>query len=91
MHREVKLQKKFCESLREYAMEILNLKKKWSYLQKCSRKEKFEDKYVKDKKYCKVRGHCHFTSEYRGAAHCICNLKYRIPKQILLIFFLHQD
>ena len=30
-------------------------------------KEKVEDKYAKDKKYCKVRQHCHYTREYRGA------------------------
>ena len=30
---------------------------------------------------CKVGGHCHYTSEYRGAAHCICNLKYSVPKE----------
>ena len=24
-------------------------------------KEKFENKYVKDKKYCKVRDHCHYA------------------------------
>ena len=29
-------------------------------------KEKFEDKYAKDKKYHKVRYHWHHTSEYRG-------------------------
>ena len=27
-------------------------------------KEKFEDKNTKDKKYCKVRDHCHYTGEY---------------------------
>ena len=34
-----------------------------------------------DKKYHKVRDHCHFTGKYRGAAHNICNLRYKIPKQ----------
>ena len=31
-------------------------------------KENFENKYLKDKKYCKVRDQCHYTGEYRGAA-----------------------
>ena len=26
----------------------------------------FEDKNAKDKKYCKVGDHCHYTREYRG-------------------------
>ena len=34
-------------------------------------KETFKNKYVKDKKYCKVRDHCHYTGEYRGAKHSI--------------------
>ena len=46
-------------------------------------KEKFEKKYVKNKKYCKVGDHCHYTGDYRGAAHNICNLKYSLPKKFL--------
>ena len=50
-------------------------------------KKKIENKYLKDKKYRKVRDHCHYTEEYRGAAHhSICNLKYSIPKRIRIVF-----
>ena len=44
-------------------------------------KEKFQNKYLKDKKYCKVRDYCHYTGKYTGPAHSICNLKYSIPKK----------
>ena len=37
---------------------------------------------MKHKKYCKVRDHCHYTREYRGAVHSMCNLKYSVPKKI---------
>ena len=34
----------------------------------------------------KVRDHCHFTGEYRGAAHNECNLKCRKPLILPVIF-----
>ena len=40
---------------------------------------------MKDKKYCKVRDHCHYTGEYRGAAHSISNLKYCVSKKIPIV------
>ena len=49
-------------------------------------KEKIENKYVKDKKYRKVRDHCHYIGECRGAAHSICNLKYSVSKKIPIVF-----
>ena len=49
-------------------------------------KEKFENKYLKDKKYCKVRDHYHCTRKYRGAMHSICDLKYSVPKKIPTVF-----
>ena len=77
--------KKSCESLSEHAMKISNFKKKKTKLlikhQQESYKnakichichEKFENKCLKDKKYRKVVGHCHYTGKYRGAAHSIC-------------------
>ena len=30
--------------------------------------------------------HCHYTGKYRGAAHNICNLRYKIPKEIPVVF-----
>ena len=41
--------------------------------------EKFENKYLKDKKCPKVRD----IGEYRGAAHSMCNVKYSEPKKCL--------
>ena len=37
-------------------------------------------------KVFKVRDHCHFTGEYRGAAHFDCNLKCRKPLILPVIF-----
>ena len=78
--------KKFCESLTEYAMKIINFKKKKMKLLTKEQqesyentkicyicKEKFENKYLKDKKYSKVRDNCHYTGEYRSTVHSICN------------------
>ena len=33
-----------------------------------------------------VRDHCHYSGEYRGAAHNNCNLKYKIPDHIPILF-----
>ena len=41
---------------------------------------------MKNKKYLKVRDHCHYTGEFRGAAHGIYNLKYIVPKKIPTVF-----
>ena len=91
--------KKFCDSLREHIMKIINFKrnkiKLWTKeLQKsyengkicyiCEKKKKNENKYVKDKKYNKIRDHCHFTGEYTGAVHSICNLKYSVTSFLII-------
>ena len=39
-----------------------------------------------DKKYHKVRHHCHYTGKFRGAAHIICNLRYKTPKETPIVF-----
>ena len=91
--------KRFCESLREHATKITNFKKKNVKLLTIKQqesyenakicyicKEKFENKYLKDKKYRKVRYDCNHTGEYRGAVHSICNLKHSVPKRIPTVF-----
>ena len=80
--------KRLCESLREYAMKMINFKKKKNKLltkeqqESCENAkicyiclEKFEEKYLKNEKYRKVRGHCHYTGKYRGAVHRIYIIK----------------
>ena len=39
-----------------------------------------------DKQQQKVRDHCHYRGKYRGAAHNICNLRYKGPKEIPAVF-----
>ena len=34
----------------------------------------------------KVRDHCHYIEKFRGAAHNICNLRYKIPREISVAF-----
>ena len=34
----------------------------------------------------KVRDHCHYTVLYRGPAHSLCNLRYKIPSYIPVVF-----
>ena len=48
----------------------------------CICRENVEDKYAKDKKYCKVRDHCHYTSKDSGAAHSTYNLNMLYLKKL---------
>ena len=97
MYTEIKIVgKTFCQSLRDHSMKIINLKKKKMKLLTKEQEESYEDpeiwhickenlenKYMKDKEYCKARDHCHYTG---GAAHSICNLKHSLPKNIPIAF-----
>ena len=39
-----------------------------------------------NKKYFKVKDHCHYTGKYSGAVHSTCNLRYKTPKEITVVF-----
>ena len=45
----------------------------------------FSEKKRKEKKR-KVRDHCHYSGLYREAAHSSCNLQYKIPNYIPVVF-----
>ena len=85
--------KKFCKDLREHATKIINYEKKKMIPLTTEEKLYHNEQEICyickkefDKKNYKVRDHCHYTGKYRGAAHSICNLRYKIPKEIPVVF-----
>ena len=92
--------KEFCKDLRKHATKIINYEKKnmipltkeeesnYSKETNCHICKKrfinYEDDY--DKKYYKVKDYCYYTGTYKGAAHNNCSLKYKVQKEIPIIF-----
>ena len=33
-----------------------------------------------------MRDHCHLSGKFRGAAHEVCNIKYKVPKCFPVVF-----
>ena len=44
-------------------------------------------KIAKDKHFQKFRDHCHFTGKYKGAAHCMYNLRFNMPNEIPVVLY----
>ena len=88
--------KKFCKYLREHSIKIINYEKKKMIPLTTEEKIHYNEQEIcyickkefdkSNKKHYKVRDHCHYTGKYRGAAHNICNLRYKIPKEIPVVF-----
>ena len=85
---------KFCDYIKEEAHRLYHMfpekpmdpltKKQWKRYERASRCHIcFRPFNSKDPK---VRDHCHYTGCYRGPAHSLCNLRYRIPSYILVVF-----
>ena len=88
--------KKFCKDLREHVTKIINYEKK-KMIPLTTEEKVYHNKqkicYIckkefnnNDKRNYKVRDHCHYTGKYRGAAHNICKLRYKVPKEIPIVF-----
>ena len=87
----------FYLDFREHATKIINYEKKEMLLTKkeekkcnkqrvchiCKKRFSTDDS---NKKYHKIIDHCHYTGKYRGAARDICSLRYKIPKEIPVVF-----
>ena len=85
--------KKFWKDLREHSTKIINYEKK--KMIPLTTKEEID--YNKqticyickkefNKKSYKVRDHSHYTGKYIGAAHNMCNLRYKIQEEVPIVF-----
>ena len=93
--------KKWCKQIRDCATEIIYYKEKEMISLKDKEKEFYEKQEVchickrefcnnkneekKFKLYQKIRDHCHYTGKFRRAAHSICILRYKVPKEIPVV------
>ena len=85
---------KFCETITAEAKRLYESAPK-KPMNKLTREQIVEFVTAKECHICfkkfstknrKVRDHCHYTGKYRGAAHSNCNLRYRIPDYIPVVF-----
>ena len=89
---------RFCNDLRDHTMKIINYEQKEMIPITDKENKPYEKEKVcyvckkefstddDKKKYHKVRDHCHYTRKLRGAAHNICNLRYKTPKETPTVF-----
>ena len=85
--------KVFCKIFKEHVERIIYWEKKEIILLTDEQNRSYENQkfchvcrklFTKDDK--KVKGHCHFTGKYRGAAHNEYNMNYKITKNIPIVF-----
>ena len=85
----------FSKALKNQVNKLINIKQKPMDPLTDQEKESYanaktcficEKPFGNDKNAIKVRDHCHYTGKYRGAAHNACNLQYKVPKSIPVVF-----
>ena len=90
---------KFCDDLKEHVNRIINFEMKPMTPLTDEEKESYENQqlcHICEKEFCtdkdnkkeyklmkKVKDHCQYTGKYRGAAHTICNLHYKVVERFL--------
>ena len=90
----------FCSDLKVLETKVINYEQKeMAPLTDNKNKyyEKQKEYYIRKKEFCgdknqkmkfklykKVRDDCHYTGKFRGTAHSICNLNYKVPQEIPL-------
>ena len=90
--------KNFCLDLKEHATKIINYEKKEIIPLTKEEKNRYNQQRVcyickkifstddNNKKYHKVKDRYHYTGKYRGAVHNISNSRYKILKEIPVVF-----
>ena len=92
----------FWKDLRNQVIKIIEYEKKEMIPLTDEETKSYEKQkvcYIYEKEFCtdknnenafklnhKVRDHCHYTGKFRGVAHDICNLRYKLPKEIPMVF-----
>ena len=67
----------------ELPMDLLT-KKQWKKYQKATKCHICYKPFTQTN--LKVRDHCHYTGLYTGPSHSLCNLRYKIPSYITVVF-----
>ena len=96
-YREIDCIEKLSKKLKDYAMEIINYEEKEMISLTDKENKSYEKQKIchickkrfctneNEKKYQKVRDHCHYTGKFWGTAHSICNLRYKVLKEIPVV------
>ena len=86
------------KDLKEHATEMINYEKKKILLLTHEENKSYKKQKVcymckkrfstsdDNKKYHKARDHCYYTGKYTGAAHDICNLRYKTSNEVSAVF-----